>query len=190
MSRILVTYASRYGSTTDVANAVTEELTELGFDVDLLPVGRQIQVAKYDAVVVGAAAYGRKWLPAASVFVVGNRDRLAQLPVALFTTGTLGVKNPKSALKEHESIVATLRELSPGLNPVSTALFHGLFTRSNLPLCLRVLDWMAGTPQGDHRDWDAIRSWGRRVGERFSERFDAANDQNELDGTVSEENGD
>lgn len=176
MPRILVTYASRYGSTTEVARAVAEELSTAGFDVDLLLAGPQLQVAKYDAVVVGAPSYGRTWLPDASIFVVGNKDRLAQLPVALFTLGTLGVKNPKSALREHEQIVATLREFAPGLNPVSTALFHGSFTRSNLPLCLRVLDWMAGTPQGDHRDWGAIRNWAQRVGELFTERLDGPED--------------
>lgn len=169
MPRILVTYASRYGTTSEVAAAIAEELTASGSDVDLLMAGPQIQVAKYDAVVVGSPSYGRKWLPAASVFVVGNRDRLSQLPVALFTVGSLGVKNPKSALREHEAIVSTLRELAPGLNPVSTALFHGSFNRKNLPFWLRILDWMAGTPQGDHRDWDAIRGWARRVGERFAE---------------------
>lgn len=169
MSRVLVTYASRFGSTAEIARAIAEELTAAGLDVDLLMAGPQLEVAKYDAVVVGAPAYGRNWLAAASIFVVGNQDRLSQLPVALFTVGSLGVKNPKSALREHERIVATLRELSPGLDPVSTALFHGSFDRKNLPLCLRILDWMAGTPQGDHRDWDAIRGWGQRVAVRFGE---------------------
>lgn len=168
MPRILVTYASRFGSTAEVAAAVAAELTEAGLDVDTVPAGPQIQVAKYDAVVVGAPAYGRKWLPDASVFVVGNRDRLSQLPVALFTVGTLGVKNPKSALREHEAIIASLRDLAPGLDPVSTALFHGSFSRKNLPLFLRILDWMAGTPQGDHRNWEAIRSWAKRVAELFA----------------------
>ncbi len=172
MPRILVTYASRYGSTTEVAAAIAEELTASGLDVDVMSARPEIQVAKYDAVVVGAAAYGRKWLPDASVFVVGNQDSLSKLPVALFTVGTLGVKNPKAALREHDRIVATLNELAPGFNPVATALFHGSFTRSNLPLCLRVLDWMAGTPQGDHRDWDAIRGWAQRLGDLLRERLD------------------
>ncbi len=168
MPRVLVTYASRYGSTAEIATAIGEELTEAGLDVDVLVAGPELQVAKYDAVVVGSPSYGRKWLPDASIFVVGNRDRLAQLPVALFTVGSLGVKNPRSALREHREIVSTLSDLAPGLDPVATALFHGSFSRSNLPLCLRILDWMAGTPQGDHRDWDAIHNWARSVGELLS----------------------
>lgn len=140
-------------------------------DVDVLAAGPQSEVAKYDAVVVGSPSYGRNWLPSAALFVIGNATRLSVMPVALFTTGMLGVKSPKSALQEHERIMATLQELSPGLAPVSTALFHGSFDRSRLPLCLRLLDRLAGTPQGDHRDWEAIQGWAQRVGERFSERL-------------------
>ena len=162
---------SRYGSTADVASAIAEELTEAGFDVDVVLAVPQIQVAKYDAVVAGSPSYGRKWLPDAAIFVVGNRDRLSILPVALFTVGTLGVKNPKMALREHERIIAMLCELAPDLRPMSTALFHGSFDRSNLPFFLRLLDRLAGTPQGDQRDWDAIRGWAQRVGQRFAESF-------------------
>ncbi len=146
-------------------------MTEHGLDVDVLSPTPQLEVAKYDAVVVGSPIYGQNWLPSASLFVVGNADRLAGLPVALFTVGTLGLKNPKSALREHERIVASLCELAPGLEPVSTALFHGSFSRKNLPLCLRIMDILAGTPQGDHRDWDAIRGWGDRLGAMLTERF-------------------
>jgi hypothetical protein len=34
------------------------------------------------------------------------------------------------------------------------------------------MDFMAGTPQGDHRNWEAVRGWGGRVGERFRERLE------------------
>ncbi len=167
MARILVTYASRFGSTAEVANAIGETLTESGLDVDVLVAAPQIQVAKYDAVVIGSPAYGRKWLPDAVIFTAGNGERLKRLPVALFTVGMLGVKNPKSALREHEFIVRSLDELVDGLNPVSTALFHGSFDRSNLPFCLRIMDRLAGTPQGDRRNWDAIRGWAGQLGNTF-----------------------
>lgn len=171
MPRVLVTYATRYGSTQEVAAAIAEELTAAGMDVDVLAAGPQVEVGKYDAVVAGSPSYGRNWLPHASLFVVGNASRLSLMPVALFTTGMLGVKNPKPALREHERIMSTLREFTPGLAPVTTALFHGSFDRRRLPFILRLLDRLAGTPQGDRRDWEAIRGWARRVGERFSERL-------------------
>lgn len=168
MPRILVTYASRFGSTRDVAAAIAEELASSGFDVDVLYANPGLDLSKYDGVVVGSPSYGEHWLPGASLFVVGNANKLSGLPVAMFTTGMLGVKNPRSALREHNTIMSALREVAPGVSPVSTALFHGHFERKNLPLCLRIMDRLAGTPQGDHRDWDAIRSWGRSVGDLFT----------------------
>ncbi len=187
MPRVLVTYATRYGSTAEIAAVIGRELADAGFEVDVLHAGPEIQVARYDAVVAGAPSYGRKWLPAAAVFVVSNRETLARMPVALFTVGTLGVKNPKSALREHNGIVATLSELAPGLEPVSTALFHGSFSRKNLPFLLKLLDWVAGTPQGDHRDWEAIRSWTHRVGELFTEAMGQASEAVEGEGPEASE---
>jgi menaquinone-dependent protoporphyrinogen oxidase len=166
--RILVTYASRFGSTRDVAAAIAEEISAVGFDVDVLHANPELDLSKYDGVVVGSPSYGQHWLPRASLFVVGNAAQLANLPVAMFTTGMLGAKSPKSALREHNEIISSLCELATGVAPVSTALFHGLFERKNLPLCLRIMDRLAGTPQGDHRNWDAIRSWARNVAELFT----------------------
>lgn len=169
MPRILVTYASKYGSTSDIAAAIAEELTEAGFDVDTLQPNPGIDLLKYDGAVIGSPVYGQQWLPMASLFVVGNATNMDQLPVALFTVGMIGVKSPKSALREHERIMTNLKELTPGLEPVSTALFHGSFDRSRLPFCLRIMDRIAGTPNGDHRDWNAIRGWAGRVADRFNE---------------------
>lgn len=176
MPRILVTYATRYGSTAQIATAIAEEITDAGLDVDVLVAGPQIQVEKYDAVVVGSPSYGRTWLAQAAYFVVGNADRLAEMPVALFTVGMLGVKNPKMALREHERIVEKLVGLVPGLSPVSTALFHGEFERRRLNFFLRILDRLAGTPQGDHRNWEAVRGWGERVADRFSDQLSTSSE--------------
>jgi menaquinone-dependent protoporphyrinogen oxidase len=151
-----------------VAAAIAEEISAVGFDVDVLHANPELDLSKYDGVVVGSPSYGQHWLPRASLFVVGNAAQLANLPVAMFTTGMLGAKSPKSALREHNEIISSLCELATGVAPVSTALFHGLFERKNLPLCLRIMDRLAGTPQGDHRNWDAIRSWARNVAELFT----------------------
>jgi menaquinone-dependent protoporphyrinogen oxidase len=168
MPRILVTYASRFGSTRGVAGAIAEEISAAGFDVVVLYANPELDLSRYDGVVIGSPSYGQNWLPRASMFVVGNAVHLSSLPVAMFTTGMLGVKSPKSALREHNEIISTLRELAPGVSPVSTALFHGLFEHKNLPLCLRIVDRLVGTPQGDHRNWEAIRSWARKVAELFT----------------------
>ena len=172
MPRILVSYSSRFGSTAEIAAAIARELSAADFDVDVADAGPQIDVSKYDAAVIGSPSYGRKWLQPAAIFVAGNEAKLAGMPVAVFTAGALGVKSPKSAMREHDEILAMLKDIAPSVEPISAGLFHGSFSRKNLPFCLRIVDMLAGTPQGDHRDWDAIREWSRRVAARFQQRFD------------------
>lgn len=63
--RILVTYATHTGSTVDVAAAIGETLGARGFAVDVRPVKENPSVDGYQAVVMGSAVNGAKWLPEA-----------------------------------------------------------------------------------------------------------------------------
>ena len=55
--KVLVAYATKHGSTGEVAEAVATGLGKDGFDVDLLPARAIRGLAGYDAVVIGAALY-------------------------------------------------------------------------------------------------------------------------------------
>nr|HQD26703.1 flavodoxin domain-containing protein [Methanoculleus thermophilus] len=61
--RILVAYATRYGSTADVAEAIGDELRKSGADVDVKPVGEVRDLSLYRAAVIGSPIYMGKWLP-------------------------------------------------------------------------------------------------------------------------------
>jgi menaquinone-dependent protoporphyrinogen oxidase len=53
--RILVAYASRAGSTAEVAEVIGRVLREGGPEVDVCPVGAVHSLAGYDALVLGSA---------------------------------------------------------------------------------------------------------------------------------------
>jgi menaquinone-dependent protoporphyrinogen oxidase len=53
--RILVAYASRAGSTAEVAEVIGRVLREGGPEVDVCPVGDVHSLAGYDALVLGSA---------------------------------------------------------------------------------------------------------------------------------------
>ena len=102
------------------------------------------------------------------MFAAITSERIDGKPVALFSVGTLGVSNWKGAEKEHQDFITGLTEVAPKLNIVSNALFKGYFERSNLPWYLRIVDRFAPTPQGDHRNWQVIKSWTKSLVPKFN----------------------
>ncbi|MCB0202691.1 MAG: flavodoxin, partial [Anaerolineae bacterium] len=82
--KILVTYASRTGTTAGVAEAVGNTLDSSGLPVDVLPVSAVQDVTPYRAVVAGSAIQGKQWLPEAMQFVQTHQAALRRKPFAAF----------------------------------------------------------------------------------------------------------
>ena len=93
-NKILVTYASRAGSTAEIAEAIGKTLSQGGTQVDVLPMQDVKDLSVYRAVVAGSAIRSSKWLPEAMQFVQTHRAVLAQKPFATFTVCiTLAMSN-------------------------------------------------------------------------------------------------
>ena len=105
--------------------------------------------------------YAAKWLAEPSLILIANKDRLAELPTALFSVGMIDVKRAGKMKIEHDEWVEkAFFDEGVGLNVVSTGLFNGVYERRNLPWTMRILDRIVGlAPQGDYRDWEAIDRW-------------------------------
>lgn len=165
-NRILVTYASRAGSTTEVAESIARTLTEDKMVVDVIPMDEVNDVSPYQSVVVGSAIRGSKWLPEAIQFVQTHRSMLAQKKVAMFTVCiTMAMKNAEKYRSGVMGWVAPVRDM---VKPVSEGLFAGMLDFNKLPpnkdtLLLRLSVALGIFPRGDHRDWDAIRAWAESL---------------------------
>ncbi len=168
MTRVLVAYATRFGSTREIAAAIVHELNAAGLDAHAAETTSSLDPDEYDAFVIGSPIYGSKWLGAAGMFAAITSERIDGKPVALFSIGTLGVSNEAAGNAEHRDFVAKLTEVAPKLNVVSDAVFNGYFERANLPWYLRIADRFAPTPQGDHRDWSSIQSWAGSLANKFN----------------------
>lgn len=164
--KILVTYASRTGSTAGVAEAIGKTLMESGAQVDVVPMQEVKDLAPYGAVVAGSAIRGSKWLPEAMQFIQTHRAALAQKPFAEFTVCiTLAMSNSDQYRAAVASWVAPVRAL---VRPVSEGLFAGMLDFNKLPLnwdtlMLRLTVAVGIFPRGDHRDWNAIRIWAESL---------------------------
>jgi menaquinone-dependent protoporphyrinogen oxidase len=167
LTRVLVAYATRFGSTREVASAIAHELNTSGFDAQAVEVTSGLSPDDYDAFVIGSPMYGGKWVSNAAMFAAVMSERMNGKPVALFSMGTLGVKHPEIGESEHKEFVQSLSEVAPVLNVVSDAVFNGYFERANLPWYLRIIDRFVPTPQGDHRDWAAIQAWTKALTPKF-----------------------
>ena len=81
---ILLAYATRFGSTQEVAEAITAVLREAGLKVDIQPMAEVRTLDNYDAIILGAAIYNANWNLDAHHFVSRHQEVLEQRPVVIF----------------------------------------------------------------------------------------------------------
>jgi hypothetical protein len=90
VTKVLVAYATRHGSTRGIAERIAERLRDGGLEAESRPVADVHDASAFDAFVVGAAAYMFHWLGGATSFVEHNRATLAGRPTWLFSSGPIG----------------------------------------------------------------------------------------------------
>jgi len=165
-NKILVTYASRFGSTEGVAEAIGKTLSESGMNVDMLPMREVKDLSAYQAVVAGSAINAGAWLPEAMQFVQIHRAELAQKPFAAFLVCmTLTMRNTD----QYRSHVATwLEPVRTLAKPVREGPFAGALDINKIPsfgdrLKFRLSVLFGAWKEGDHRDWNAIQNWAMEL---------------------------
>jgi menaquinone-dependent protoporphyrinogen oxidase len=181
--KVLVAYASKYGSTKGIAEYVGEKLRARGFQVDVQEVDAIRNVADYDAYVVGSALYMFHWMKEAKQFVSRNKGVLANHPVWLFSSGPVGTQ-PRDAkgrdfLEPEVSGPKELDELRAQVRPREHRIFFGALDGSRLTGTVGFFYKMArksesareSMPEGDFRDWKAIEAWAIGIAEALANQM-------------------
>lgn len=161
--RILVAYATKCGSTAEVADVIAHELKEVGESVDVRNVADIEDLSPYDAVVLGTAVRMGQPLPAAKRFVRQHRDALAKMPFALFSLGITMNEDTPEHRTEAQGYLASLTSV---VQPVAVGLFGGKVDPARLSPFWRLITSFIKTGDmapGDHRDWQAIRLWANAL---------------------------
>jgi menaquinone-dependent protoporphyrinogen oxidase len=115
-ARILVAYATRKGSTAEIAQAIGSKLNSEEYTVDVSEMKSITSLKGYNAIVIGAPVYTGKVSGDVTAFVATNKDELVRLPVAGFVTGIAPVFPKTGDVKEFTDQLITA--LAP-VNPVS-----------------------------------------------------------------------
>jgi menaquinone-dependent protoporphyrinogen oxidase len=164
--KVLITYASRVGSTAEIAEAIGTTLSLAGTQVEVLPMQDVKDVSIYRAVVAGSAMRSSKWLPEAMQFITTHREVLSQKPFATFTVCiTLAMSNSEQYRK---AVSEWIQPVRAQVRPVSEGLFAGMLDFSKLPLNwdtmkLRAVVALGIFPRDDRRDWKAIQAWAESI---------------------------
>ncbi|WP_370325921.1 flavodoxin domain-containing protein [Euzebya sp.] len=155
--RIVVTAASKHGSTDGIAEVIAGRLEELGADVDR-PLPRAVgDLTDVDGIVVGSAIYAGRWLADAKDLVERLAAAGTTIPVWLFSSGPLG--DPPTPAEEPADASAMVERI----HPVEHRTFAGSLRREDLSLAERMVVKAVRAPYGDFRDRDAIRAWAEQI---------------------------
>lgn len=168
MKRILIAYASRAGSTAEVAEKIGEVLESLGFYVDVKSVKDITSINDYDGIIIGSAVRKFRLLPETVRFARRFSNLFMNKPVAYFIV-CLTMKEDSE--KSRKIALGYLKPLYDIKEPIDVGLFAGKMDYSKLSFIWRKLFSSLKKKEleeGDFRNWDLITDWAKRVGDIFS----------------------
>ncbi len=168
---VLVVYATRHGSTRGIAERIADRLRADGVQAEVKAASEVHDAARYDAFIVGGAAYMFHWLKDATSFVEHNRTVLASRPTWLFTSGPIGTD--KVDKEGRDVLVTSVPKEYPRLrglvHPRGERVFFGALDPNAKPIgaAERFMALMPAArnalPQGDFRDWPVIEAWADEI---------------------------
>ncbi len=174
-SLVLVAYASKHGSTRGIAEWIGESIRGFGHEVEVRPVKEVADLSRYDAFVIGSAAYMGFWLKDAREFVRRHAGLLAERPVWLFSSGPLGTETHDA--QGNDVLVSCepreFLEFKSSVRPKEMKVFFGALDPKHLDFSARLLRRTAAgakmLPVGDFRDHPAVEEWGAAIGRELAQ---------------------
>jgi menaquinone-dependent protoporphyrinogen oxidase len=160
--RMLIGYASRFGSTRDIAIRIAGAVRTHGNEVDVRSVDEISDFDPYDAVVFGSGVYDGSWTTEATHLVRRHAAVLARKPVWLFSVGSFGDRHPiVGALIKKEP--KEIGEFEQTVRPRDYRVFAGVIDLDHWPAWGRLLFKALGGRAGDNRQWPDIDSWAEEI---------------------------
>ena len=160
-NKVLVAYTSICGSTAEVAKEMAKVLSDRGENVDLMQAKDVKDLSAYKTVVLGSAVRMGQWRPEAVDFVKRHQAVLVQKSTAFFTVCLTLKDDTEENRKKVSAYIDPVRAI---IKPGKEGFFAGKMDYSRLSFFDGLLTKnMIKAPEGDYRNWDAIRAWAGEV---------------------------
>ena len=166
----LIAYATKYGTTKEIAEEILDILTENGIECDLINVMETGTIDAYDAVILGSPVYMGKMLVEARDFCQKYMPFLAHKWFAIFVDG---ISCCPPGENSERTLFAAIDEMKDYVNPTEKKVFSGSLNPSVLTEADAQIADMVHPPVGDFRDHEAIRTWAREIASAILEDYDS-----------------
>ncbi len=158
--KTLIVYATKAGSTAEVAERVGKTLAARGAAVEVKPMKAVKDLSPYSTVIVGSAIRIGSLLPETKKFIETHQAELRQKNFSAFIV----CLTLKDDTEENRKVVsAYLDPLRAIVQPASEGMFAGALDPNKLGLIERGMMKMMKAPAGDYRRWDQIEAWAQTV---------------------------
>ena len=155
--KVLVTVASKHGSTAEIGSWIADALVAAGVAAETRDPDDVASLDGYDAVVIGSAIYAGRWLDPAKSLVERLGPDLRVRPVWLFSSGPAGDPpkpegDPADAAPMMEATAAREHQV-----------FAGRIERKRLGFGERAIVTALRVPDGDYRQPEIVRAWAAGI---------------------------
>lgn len=161
---VLVTYASKYGATREIADKIGESIVNAGVQAEVLPVDEVADLGKYSAAVLGSAVYIGHWRKEAVRFVKKHETELAKMPVWIFSSGPTEDADT-DAFMDGGRLPKAVAPVAEHIHPRDTVIFHGAIDSEQMSSFESWLLKRVKAPISDAREWEEIAAWGAGIAE-------------------------
>ncbi len=175
---ILIAYASRYGSTAEISEKISETLENEGFSTTLIDLKKKsskknMNIQDYDGILIGTGIKIGAWTKEAKKFLQDNIEVLKQKQntLGVYVSSGEGV-NPDKCIEAKEKYIDKIMQQN-ALSPVMSEAFGGVFDlteNSNLGFMGKKMIKMVSKNdpnikpdvKNDFRNWEQILGFAKK----------------------------
>lgn len=170
LSSVLIAYATRGGSTGEVAHAIAASMDEAGVPAEVLPVGQVNTLSGREALILGSPLYVGRFPKEFHQFLRLHHEALRGMRPWMFVVGP--TRNKPEDFDGSRKQAERQLGAYPWLQLKDVHVFGGRWSMGALPFPFSLLGKLPGNPMkkipgDDIRDWMGIREWARTLAQQI-----------------------